>query len=445
MRREKTINLFGTDGIRSKFGEFPLEPSAIKDLGIAVNRFFKPRSILIGRDTRESGEKIELLFSEGLGAACNIKSAGIIPTPGLSFQTEKGGYDIGIMITASHNPWFDNGIKIFNSSGEKITDEEEKEIEKLFSSGIKENDKRDDRKKLSPGDVSGYNDFLVDTAMNSGNKDLKILLDCANGAAFKIAPEVFLKSGFDISLFNADPDGKNINSECGSTFPVFLKNKMLSGKWDIGIAFDGDADRVLIMDSRARTINGDLIMYTLAKFFNEIEEDFPETVVGTVMSNLALENSLTSLGIKFVRSNVGDRSVYKNMKKYGSTLGGEQSGHIIIRNLQKTGDGILTSIIFLRAIDFLNIDPDEVFDLYNSFPQVIKNIKIKEKRDLKEWAGLKERMDIFNKNHGNNSRIIIRYSGTEPKIRLMIESEDIEILNKNIEFFEDYIISEIGD
>lgn len=445
MRREATINLFGTDGIRSKFGEFPLEPSAIKELGSAVSRFFKPRSVLIGRDTRESGEKIGLLLSEGFSAASIIKSAGIISTPGLSYQTEKDGYDIGIMITASHNPWFDNGIKIFNSSGEKITDEEEKGIENLFSSGIKGYGRRVDQKKLSSGDISGYGEFLTDTAMNSGSKDLKILLDCANGSAFKIAPEVFLKSGFDISLFNAEPDGKNINSECGSTFPEFLKKKMLSGKWDIGIAFDGDADRILMMDSSGREINGDLIIYTLAKYFNEIEEDFPETIVGTVMSNLALENGLNSLGFKFVRSNVGDRSVYKNMKEYGSFLGGEQSGHIIIRNLQKTGDGILTSIIFLRAIDYLNISPDNVVDLFKPFPQLIKNIKIKAKRDLRKWDGLKERIGRFNKNHGNNSRIIIRYSGTESKIRLMIESEDIEILNKNIEFFENYIISEIGD
>ncbi|MEN8154283.1 MAG: phosphoglucosamine mutase [Acidobacteriota bacterium] len=445
MRRETVNNLFGTDGIRSKFGEFPLEPSAIRKIGNAVSQYFNPVSVLLGRDTRESGERIAHLLSEGFNHGCNIEDAGVIPTPGLSWLIQEGVYDIGIMITASHNPWFDNGIKIFGSSGEKITDEEEREIEKLFFTDTIETEHKKRPETLSPVDVSGYRDFLVHKGVKGNNRDLKILLDCANGAASGIAPEVFEKIGYDTSSFNTEPDGININDRCGSTFPGFLKQKIASERWGLGIAFDGDADRILIVDRKGRIINGDLILFILAKYFKKKDKDFPETVVGTIMSNLALENELKSLGFRFIRSNVGDRSVYKEMNKFGSALGGEQSGHIIIRNLQKTGDGILTAIIFLNALNYLEIGPDEIFDLFIPFPQLTESIKIKEKRSMESWTGLNERIRAFRENHGNNSRIIVRYSGTEPKIRLMIESEDMEIINKNMEIFKNYIISEIGE
>ena len=237
----------------------------------------------------------------------------------------------------------------------------------------------------------------------------------------------------------------NINSGCGSTEPDFLRRRILSGEGKLGITFDGDGDRVLMIDSSGNDLDGDFILYIISKYLKEADPEYHPAVVGTIMSNLLLERSLESSGIRFYRSDVGDRHVYEEMKKRSAILGGEQSGHIIYRKMQKTGDGILTSLLFLRALEFLGLSVIEASKLYKPFPQITKSINIREKKPLEDWEELNLMIGEFNKKYGDISRILIRYSGTEKKIRLMIESEDEDVINKNLEIFEDFLISEIGE
>jgi phosphoglucosamine mutase len=472
MEKTRSNRLFGTDGIREQVGEFPLDDASIFKLGCALGKLPPPprgvcSRIVMGRDTRQSGKRIEQLIAAGILSAspgAEIFSCGVIPTPGLSFITDHGNLDYGVMITASHNPYTDNGIKIFAGSGEKIPEESESRIADIFS-------------RLQPGPSPSqysaasslpllqhtdytcsdrlktiYRDFLtahtpgINIKTKTGGQ-LKIVLDCAHGATYEIAPLIFKEAGIDTLVTHAAPDGKNINRECGSTYPEKLRERVIAENADLGIAFDGDGDRVIFMDSPGRVLNGDYALYMIAAFFLRTRDDFKKnrTVVGTVMGNLGLEKSLRQMGVEYIRTQVGDKYVYREMKRRHAVLGGEESGHTILRSFQKTGDGILTALYFLKSLAYLGIAPSEAFDQLVLYPQVTQSIRIKEKKDLENWDRLKEMIAAFNARFGQNSRLLIRYSGTEPRLRVMMESEHRAVIDENIGKFTELIVSTIGE
>lgn len=447
MNQSKKNSLFGTDGIRATFGDYPLDTESIVKLGNAVDRVFQGARIVIGRDTRQSGEQIMRLLSSGMSNQTKIFDCGIFPTPALSFVTDHDDFDYGIMITASHNPWTDNGIKIFRENGEKIPEFLEKDLEDIF---FKINKPQSFERELVPVEAGArafYRDFLLKVADQlepAKRNRFKVVLDCANGAAFEEAPVIFEEAGFDTVTINHTPDGRNINQDCGSTHLDGLMQKVKELQADLGMAFDGDGDRVRMVDPEGNILDGDHMLFLIAKYLMETSGDFNKVVVGTVMGNLGLEKALEQMGVTYVRTPVGDKYVYEEMKKQQSILGGEQSGHTILRAFQKTGDGILTALYFLKALFHFNFSPTGVFRQLKLYPQVLKNIKIREKRDLEQWIGLNKMMNEFNQSHGKNSRVLIRYSGTEPLIRIMLESEDESVIHGNIGKFVNLIELTIG-
>jgi len=451
---KKTKNrLFGTDGIRSTFGEYPLDRESIIKLGNALDRLPQGNKIVIGRDTRRSGEEIVRLLASGKTGGMELYDLGVIPTPGLSYITDHGDFDYGIMVTASHNPWTDNGIKIFKSDGEKILEALERQVEEFFFTMDRATAVTRAVVPADPGAGAVYRDFLSGAAGQlaasaaSRQRTFKIILDCANGAAFEEAPAVFgvlRRAGFDVEVMGNLPDGKNINLRCGSTHMDELAGRVKAKGADLGIAFDGDADRVLMVDREGHILDGDHTLYLIAKYFLETDENFNKTVVGTVMGNLGLEKALNGMGITYVRTDVGDKYVYEEMKNRDALLGGEQSGHTILRALQKTGDGILTALYFLRALFYFDMEPGDVFRALRLYPQEMKSITVREKPPLENWAELNREIETFNAAHGTGSRVLIRYSGTEPKIRVMIESRDKAVIRENMGKFEEFIKSTIG-
>lgn len=450
----KKSKLFGTDGIRQQVGRFPLDDNSIVKLGHSIGKLIPGSKIIIGRDTRESGQHIEELIAAGISAVsnqCHITHTGVIPTPGLSFITQHNDFDYGIMITASHNPYTDNGIKIFGSNGEKVPGKMEIQIEDIFSRLQEPRLSAPQRsliKDTSPQSKEMYRHFLSTHAANGIKRTpLKIIIDCAHGATYEMAPLIFREAGLEPVVLHADPDGENINRECGSTHIETLKKTVIDQNADLGIAFDGDGDRVLFVDPGGRLLDGDYTLFMLSQYFLQTRshKDFNKIVVGTVMGNLGLEKSLEQLGITYIRTQVGDKYVYREMKNHHSILGGEQSGHTILRSFQKTGDGILTALYFLKTVVYLGIKPAGLFEQLFLYPQVTKNIKIRGEKNLGYWDQLNEMMAAFNSKYGDNSRLLIRYSGTEPKIRIMMESEHQTIIDENIGKFEHLIKSTIGE
>ena len=450
MSDAKSKRLFGTDGIRSAFGEYPLDRISVLKLGNAIGRALQCSNIIIGRDTRQSSETIMRLLSSGISGMSDKITAydcGVIPTPGLSFITDHDDFDFGIMITASHNPWADNGIKIFQGDGEKIPAALERKIEEIF---FNIEDPVEIAGALVPIKTDAreiYKDFLVNVAAQlelEKIKNFKILLDCANGAVFEEAPEIFKQAGFAPIIINNTPNGRNINQGCGSVDTTMLKKQVKEEQADLGIAFDGDGDRVIMVDPEGNTLDGDHILFLIAHYFFETNHDFNKIVVGTVLGNLGLEKALHKLGLQYIRTQVGDKYVYEEMKKLHSILGGEQSGHTILRAFQRTGDGILAALFFLKALFHFELTPRELFQKLHLYPQVMKNVYIQEKRDLEQWDELNGMIREFNDRHGINSRVLVRYSGTEPLIRIMLESEDNSVIYEHMKKFVHIIKSTIG-
>lgn len=436
--------LFGTDGIRGTFGTYPMDPETIYRLGKSLKEVFGHSSVVIGRDTRQSGTEIEKLLTDSMAPEISLVSAGIIPTPALSFITQENSFQYGVMITASHNPCQDNGIKIFNHLGEKITLDDEKEIEQAFFKSGSDSPPASALPAEDPTLAQLYKAYLVRHLGPMKQQPSRMIIDCANGATSRMAPEIFKHSGWEITAVNARPDGTNINNQCGSNHPETLQKRVLEDRADWGIAFDGDGDRVTIVDRQGNILNGDTILYILSRYIFSGDNTPPPVVVGTVMSNLGLETALKKDGISLERSPVGDRNVYQMMIRSGSVLGGEDSGHIIIRKYLKSGDGMLTAIMFFRAIQALGISPDTASGQLKLYPQSIRSIPIREKRDLSSWEELNRMIEQFNLRYGEYSRMVIRYSGTEPKIRIMLESRENDVVTEEIQKFEKYIRSEIG-
>ncbi|MEI6613412.1 MAG: hypothetical protein WCL37_00815 [Chrysiogenales bacterium] len=435
-------NLFGTDGIRGRAGEFPLDEVTLVKLGQVIASLVANPRIVIGRDTRESGATIEDHLACGLANKAQIYSSGVIPTPGLAYLARKLGFHFGIMISASHNPYRDNGIKIFNRHGEKISSS----LQNKISAGLKAASKITLGKPHihSMDQYPGYLDFLLANGQNLKSGKYRMVLDCANGAASLIAPALFERLGFNPRLSHARPDGKNINADCGSTCPETLKNLVLSEKADLGMALDGDADRIIFADHEGQILTGDHALYVMAQYLRCCEPMFNGQVVGTVMTNMGLEKALAAKDINFFRTDVGDSQVSRQMKKTGAILGGEPSGHIILKHLQTTGDGLLAAIFFLKALDYFKWSTSDVRNQLCLFPQQIINIPVRHKKNLARWKTLANAKKEFADKHGSQARLLIRYSGTESMIRIMMEARDLDVIQNKLPYFATLIQNEIG-
>lgn len=422
--------LFGTDGIRAMAGQFPLDHSSVYTLGKALVELLEeeglPPKVIIGRDTRESGEWLEQALFHGINESQGEAfSAGIIPTSAISFLTKKYSFSAGIVISASHNPYQDNGIKIFSSQGTKISDIWEEKLERAIQTGRK--NVRKEKKEIKPSSSFGkdYMDFLLSRFSSvSLQKKIKIALDCSNGASCFFAPKVFRNLGFDVITTGASPDGKNINARCGSLYPQNLAKKVVENKAHLGIAYDGDADRAIWVDEKGRILNGDHTLIVLSQSMKEKEVLKSDYVVATAMSNLGLEKALERLKLKLYRTQVGDKYVLEQMMKLGANLGGEQSGHTIFLDDCPTGDGILTSIKMLDVMVSRNTSLSELVKDFEEFPQVLVNVRVSRKDDFNKFPEIKNAMDEIEKELADSGRLHLRYSGTEPLARIMIEGQN---------------------
>ena len=433
--------LFGTDGLRGKAGLFPLNEKTIFILGQALGNLLTRKSLplrlIIGKDTRESGNWIEECLYSGFSlVGGEAISAGIITTPGLSYLVRLNGFSAGVMISASHNPYEDNGIKIFSHQGLKIPEDWEEELEKELLAG---DFSRVMAERLSPPQEPdlgrSYLEFLKQTVSLKPRKKLKLVVDCANGASYKLAPELFKSLGYEVLPINNTPDGKNINFGCGSLFPEKLAEVVVREKADLGIAYDGDADRALWVDEQGTILNGDHTLFVQALHLKEKRRLNDNTVVATIMSNMGLEKALDSKGIKLLRTKVGDKYVLDEMMKRNLNLGGEQSGHTIFLDHSVAGDGLLTSLKMLEVISERDQKLSELVRDFVEYPQVLLNIRVREKVPLNEIPGYQEQAQEIKAELGQEGRLEVRYSGTEMLARIMLEGpnqEQIESLARKL-------------
>ncbi len=434
---------FGTDGIRGTVNKFPMTAEIALKIGMAVGVKFGAQftngnhrhRVVIGKDTRLSGYVIEPALTAGFAAVgMDVFLVGPVPTPAVSMLTRSLRADIGIMISASHNPYYDNGIKIFDNEGHKLSDEVELEIEKMIDGDItahlatSENLGRVKRLEDARGRYIEFvkNSFPKDKTLSG----LKIVVDCANGSSYAMAPTIFRELGAEVIEIGTEPNGFNINEKCGSTHPETLCYKVLETKADIGIALDGDADRVLIVNEQGHAVSGDKIIALIAEKLHNEGNLKKDTVVITQMSNLALENYLSYIGVSTIRTKVGDRYVLEEMKNSGCNFGGEQSGHIVLSNYSTTGDGLVAALQVLSVVCESKKPVSEVLNLYEAFPQVLKNIKFDGKKNPLEEKSLQEFISEKEKTLGNEGRILVRKSGTENLIRVMVEGKSLEEINK---------------
>ena len=442
--------LFGTDGIRGDAGKFPLDPATVYAIGFSLAAHLAEASeapeIVIGRDTRESGESIEQALINGAqkaGAKC--LSAGVITTPGVAFLTRKHQAAAGVVISASHNPYQDNGIKIFATSGRKMDDS----VERLIESDIFANTTAPEppssnaeprAQKLEENLRQEYLSFLANE-IGSGLslRGLKIVIDCANGASSNLAPILFSQQGAEIIAINANPDGRNINRDCGSLHIDPLRERVAVEKADLGVAFDGDADRSLFVDSKGSFVDGDATLWALAMYLQTHGGLKDDVVVATVMSNIGLELALRSNGIRLVRTDVGDKYVLDELLRLKASLGGEQSGHIILPELSLAGDGMITAICLLRAMRESGKSLAEMILGFTPYPQVLVNVRVREKVPFEALPSVQDEVGEVEELLSQKGRLLLRYSGTEPLARVMIEGEN----QKKIEDYADRIAQAI--
>ena len=427
--------LFGTDGIRGEAGKFPLDAPTVTAIGFSLASHLAEREpnpeIIIGRDTRESGESIELALIDGANkAGVECLSAGVITTPGVAFLTRKHSASAGVVISASHNPYQDNGIKIFAPSGKKMDDSVERMIEAdIFA-----------QKELSPATESGpapappelqeklrqeYVSFLADEIGSDLNLEgLSMVIDCANGASSALAPILFARLGAKVMAINAAPDGQNINRDCGSLHIDSLRQKVAGEHADLGVAFDGDADRALFIDNKGNFVDGDATLWALATHLQSHGKLNDNTVVATVMSNIGLEIALRSAGIRIVRTDVGDKYVLEELLRRGASLGGEQSGHIIMPELSLAGDGMITALCLLRAQRESRRTLAEMTAGFQQYPQILVNVRVREKVPFTELPSVQSAVQEVEELLSQKGRLLLRYSGTEKLARVMIEGEN---------------------
>ncbi len=446
--------LFGTDGVRGIANMDPMTAEMALQIGRATAYICKKRThrhrIVIGKDTRLSGYMLESALVSGIcSMGVDVLIVGPMPTPGIAFLTRSMRADAGMVISASHNPFQDNGIKIFSRDGFKLPDQTEETIEKLIS--------HDSIKDLRPTADEVGKAFRIDDAIGRyivflkntfpaelDLEGLKLVIDCGNGAAYKIAPAVFEELGASVTAIGISPNGKNINADCGSLHPERLKEEVLKVGANLGIAFDGDADRVIFVDETGAEINGDQIMAICALEMARQNKLAKNTVVATVMSNMGLEKALEPHAIKVVRTQVGDRYVVEEMRRQGYNFGGEQSGHLIFMDHNTTGDGILSALQLLSVLVQTGKPLSELAMVMVVYPQLLKNIPVKSKTPLEQVTVLHQRISEIELEIQGRGRLLVRYSGTENKLRVMMEGENIELITGHVDELAELVRQNLG-
>jgi len=443
--------LFGTDGIRAVAGEAPLDAKTIYAVGLALAHQLSgthqhPR-VFLGMDTRESSNWIAATLAAGLAAGgARVESAGVVTTPAIAWLARNHGFAAGVVISASHNPWQDNGIKVFGSDGYKLPDETELRIEtEIFRRlenvelpvigappAVNEEYRRD------------YEAFLRAAVPGLNLNGLRVVLDCANGAASAIAPELFAHLGGTIHLTHAAPDGRNINANCGALHPEVVAAETKNLRADLGVTFDGDADRAMFADAHGNVVNGDAVMLLAARDLKERGLLRNDMVVATTMSNMGLEAALRRDGIRMLRAPVGDKYVLERMQQENASLGGEQSGHILFPHLATTGDGLLTALVVLDVVRRSGRPLHELIADLKVFPQVIVNVRVREKKPLEQITTVADTIRDAEVELAETGRVVVRYSGTEALARVMIEAESEEAMRRHADRIADAIRGELG-
>jgi phosphoglucosamine mutase len=457
MSQTAVRKLFGTDGIRAVAGEAPLDPTTVYAVGLALGHSL-PRAgaepaVLLGRDTRESSPWIAATLAAALReTGARVESAGVVPTPAVAFLARTHGYQAGVVISASHNPWRDNGIKLFGGDGFKLADALELAMEDEILHHASKIDAPDpaslppveDNAKLQ----EDYIQFLCDCVPGLSLAGLSIVADCANGAASPIVPELFKRLKGDLSgkitVLNTTPDGRNINDNCGALHPKFVAAEVAARSADLGVTFDGDADRCMLAGPRGNVINGDAILLIAARDLKSRGLLTGNLVVATTMSNMGLEAALKRSDIRMLRAPVGDRYVLEQMQVHDAALGGEQSGHILLPHLATTGDGLLTALVVLDLIARTGKSIDELTADLKVFPQVIVNVKVREKKPLEKIPTVAAAITAAEDELKDSGRVVIRYSGTEALARVMIEAESDEAMQRHANAIADAIRAELG-
>jgi phosphoglucosamine mutase len=429
------MKLFGTDGIRGKAGHAPLVPETVARVGAALVKTMIASDpshrlrYVIGRDTRESGTWIEDELARGLSAeGATVVSAGVVPTPAIAYLARTEGFDAGIVISASHNPYEDNGIKVFGGSGTKLTAQLEASVETMVANDwwdVPEQPGKIERHDLSSHYVQHLREIMNGAGPLTGSH---IVVDCANGATVPIAPKLFRFLGFDVQTIGTSPNGRNINLDCGSTHLDALSKAVVASKARLGIAFDGDGDRALFVDHTGKVVDGDAVLLMSAIYLHERGRLPGPAVVATVMSNIGLEIALRDRGIALVRTAVGDKYVMEEMVRRGYALGGEQSGHVIYSEHLFTGDGLATALNVLRIVADTGKELSELAGQLVTYPQVLVNVRVKQKTDLSTVPAIASTMKKVEQGLAGNGRLLVRYSGTEPLLRIMLEGQDDQVI-----------------
>ena len=442
--------LFGTDGIRGIPGEYPLDDATLERVGLALGKHLREQSakpkVLIGRDTRESGPHIAECIARGLASAgSEAVSAGVLTTPGVAWLVNRDGFSAGVVISASHNPYHDNGVKLISASGMKFPDSVEASLEHVI---LAKNGSISAHKEARlNGDGRLYEDYLegLRKAIFAGAKftGMKIVLDCANGAASKLAPELFRSLGATVIAINDTPDGRNINAGCGSLHPEKLQKTVAETGAALGVAFDGDADRAIFASASGKLVDGDGVLLIAGRYLKSTGKLKGDVIVGTTMANLGLERALAKSGLKLARTAVGDRYVLEEMRRIGANLGGEQSGHILFLDDATTGDGMLTAVKIASLVSLAGPLDQLVADL-KIFPQKIVNVRVRSKPSLDSLPEIAHLLQQAEKTLGNSGRVVLRYSGTEPLARVMVEAEREEDVSRWTESLASALQSSIG-
>lgn len=421
--------LFGTDGVRGTAGVSPLDPPTIARLGAAIVRALaldRPARLIVGRDTRESGEWIERELARGAASqGAVVSTTGVAPTPAVAYLAGACDYDLGIVLSASHNPYADNGIKVFSGRGEKFDDAEERRVEAIMADTSWRVPSAAEARLQSASLVDAYLDHVRRLLPSLGRlSGMRMAVDMANGATTTTAVRLLASLGFDLVPLGDRPDGRNINLECGSTHPARLATTVIAERCQMGVAFDGDGDRAIFVDARGRVVDGDAVLLVLALAAQRAGQLTGNTVVATVMSNIGLELALRDHGIRLIRTPVGDKHVTETMLRGGYVLGGEQSGHVIQTEHLATGDGLATALGVLRVMDTTGQALADLTSGLVTYPQTLVNVRVREKVPVESVPAVSAAVDRVEHALAGRGRLLVRYSGTEPLLRIMIEGED---------------------
>lgn len=444
--------LFGTDGIRGVAGQTPLDRRTIYAVGVALAHHVsiagQQTRIILGMDTRESSEWIAATITAGLRqGGAEVESAGVITTPAIAFLTRTHGFRAGIVISASHNPWQDNGIKVFGADGYKLADTTELSIEEEIFRILATDfvvSETEAPPVVEEADRAEYVRALL-AAVDSLSLDGKrIVVDCANGAASSVAPQLFAGLGGEVRIHNSSPNGRNINENCGALHPNIVAQMVVAEKANLGITFDGDADRALFADEYGNVVNGDAVMLLAARDLKAQDKLHGDLVVATTMSNMGLEAALKRSGIRMLRANVGDKYVLEQMLQNHASLGGEQSGHILFAGRSTTGDGLLTALLLLDIVHRSGKSLAELISDLKTFPQVIVNVRVREKKPLESIPSVAKAIEDAEHALSESGRVVIRYSGTEALARVMIEAEDEVAMRHHADAIANAIRLELG-